>query len=96
MPFEGSPFESFFRPMGMFDYDEQVMSSNIFPFSSWNPHHAMGYYHSAYQIHKGEDQVKIYVDVPGVASEDLKVEVLNTALQDWCEQHFKDLSAYLA
>jgi cystathionine gamma-synthase len=80
MPFEGSPFESFFRPMGMFGDDEQVMSSNRFPFSSWNPHHEIGYYHSSYQIHEGEDQVKIDVDVPaGVASKDLKVEVLNTA-----------------
>jgi HSP20 family molecular chaperone IbpA len=35
-------------------------------------------YRSSYEVHRDENQVQVDVDVPGVASKDLKVEVLNT------------------
>ena len=65
---ERNPFD-FFEKLVNFDDEERADRM----FSPWSGQS------SSYQVHRHDDQVLVDIEVPGVPSKNLKVEVLNTA-----------------
>ena len=74
-------FDRLFRALQGDDDDGTLLGSNdsfsqSLP-SSWQRQQQLS---SRYDVHRDENQVQVDVDVPGVASKDLKVEVLHNAM----------------
>ena len=99
----GRPFDRFFRSMEGFD-DNEDEDDMLDPFPSnllFPPPHSRRDNHNSihggsnYQIHRSDHQVEIDVDLPGVSSQDVKVDVLNTpaCVVQWAGERKRSFSS---